>query len=127
MPSETDPREKKSSVEANGAPAGGPNLSKRGMPPARKRRIFLAVGIIAAIAAVLGVRSWRHAAAFESTDDAYVDADIISISAMVPGQVQKVFVADNQPVKAGDPLVVLEDSTYRAKVAEARARVSSAE
>ncbi|MFO0998332.1 MAG: HlyD family secretion protein [Alphaproteobacteria bacterium] len=59
----------------------------------------------------------------ETTDNAYVQADISVVSPQVQGYVREVAVTDNQRVKAGDVLVVIDDREFRAKVAEARAAV----
>ena len=47
------------------------------------------------------------------TDDAYVGGDIATISPKVSGYVAKVDAVANQAVKAGDPLVTLDDGDYR--------------
>ena len=48
--------------------------------------------------------NWTH----ESTDDAFIDGHIVSIAPKVAGQVQEVFVTDNQPVNSGDPLIEID-------------------
>ena len=56
---------------------------------------------------------WLHARQFETTDDAQVDAHLNPISARIDGTITKVYVEDNQIVKAGDPLVDLDPRDYR--------------
>jgi len=58
----------------------------------------------------------------ESTDDAYIRADWITISPKVPGYIAEVLVADNQSVAAGDPLVRIHDRDYQARLQQAQAR-----
>ncbi|MBO8044553.1 biotin/lipoyl-binding protein, partial [Pseudomonas aeruginosa] len=58
----------------------------------------------------------------EETDDAYVRADWLTISAKVSGYVAEVLVQDNQAVAAGDPLVRIHDRDYQARLLQARAR-----
>ena len=65
---------------------------------------------------------WRF---LQSTDDAYVLADIASISAKVQGYVRTLPVENNQPVKAGDVLAVLDDADYLARVDQAAAAVEA--
>jgi membrane fusion protein (multidrug efflux system) len=65
---------------------------------------------------------WRF---IESTDDAYIQADISLISAKVVGYVRDLRVTDNQAVQAGDILVILDDQDYRAHVDQATATVES--
>ena len=56
-----------------------------------------------------------------TTDNAYIRADIATISPKVQGYVEKVHVTDNQAVKAGDLLVTLEVADYATRVSEAAA------
>ena len=90
---------------------------------AGRKRVVL--GGIAAMAllgsAWAGWNWWTEWRFLESTDDAYVLADIASISAKVPGYIRALPVDNNQPVKAGDVLAVLDDSDYRARVDQAAA------
>ena len=64
---------------------------------------------------------WRVARFIESTDDAYVQADISAVSPKVEGYVREVRVTDNQEVKAGDVLVVIDDRDFAARLDQARA------
>jgi len=65
----------------------------------------------------------------ESTDDAYVNGRVVPISAEVKGKVIKVFVEDNQLVKAGDPLLEIDpvDYTHYAKQKEESHSTSKSE
>lgn len=67
----------------------------------------------------VGDRNWQ------STDDAYVQADITPLSTKVAGLVATVAVSDYQPVHAGDLLVQLRDDDFRAQVQQAEASVRS--
>ncbi len=81
----------------------------------------------AAIAAVIGLvivfdnhwGEWVSAAAIQSTDDAYVEADVSTLSARVSGNVLRVLVNDFQPVKAGQLLVEIDPADYQAAVSAA--------
>lgn len=64
--------------------------------------------------------------AIQSTDDAYIRADSVLISARLPGQITKVFVEDNQAVKTGQLLAELDDRDYLAAQASAAAAVLAA-
>ncbi|TCW86903.1 hemolysin D [Burkholderia sp. SRS-46] len=91
------------------------------------KRHWMAAGATLTIVAlaVAGARWWTVGRYIEHTDDAYVRADIVTVSARVPGAVASVAVADNQPVRRGEPLATLDDRDYRAKVDEAQAAVAS--
>lgn len=62
----------------------------------------------------------------ETTDDAFVTSRVHQISTRVQGQVLSVNVNDNQKVKAGDVLVVLDPREFEANVKSAQAKYSKA-
>ena len=62
-----------------------------------------------------------------STDDAYVQADTTVIAPKVSGYLREVLVADNQPVKAGQPLARIDDRDYAVAVEQAKADVTAAQ
>ena len=70
--------------------------------------------------------SWEGGRVEQVTDDAYVRGDLTPLSTKVAGIVRSVDVSDFQQVRKGDLLVQLEDSDYRAQVAQARAAVEAA-
>ena len=65
---------------------------------------------------------WRpeSAAGEQSTTDAYVQADLTRVSPQIAGRVGKVLVEENQAVRAGEPLVEIDDRDARIQVEEAR-------
>ncbi|MDO6412943.1 HlyD family secretion protein [Sphingomonas sp. BIUV-7] len=54
----------------------------------------------------------------EETNDAYVRGDSVTVSSKVSGYVDQLFVADNQDVRAGAPLLRLDARDYRAQAAQ---------
>jgi hypothetical protein len=62
-------------------------------------RMFLIIGIVVLL--VAGFFLWRYFNSYESTDDAQVDGHLNPVSARVSGHVEKLLVADNQYVQAG--------------------------
>ena len=72
----------------------------------------------------LGV--WWHSTYSEDTDDAQVNGHLIQVSARINGQVAKVYVEENQVVKAGDPIAELDPSDYQVAVENAEAALASA-
>ncbi|MCG2841577.1 HlyD family secretion protein [Sandaracinobacter sp. RS1-74] len=93
------------------------------MEQARNRVFPILLGIVALLAVSFGLWWWLEGRHWESTDNAYVEADMAVIAAKVPGYVATVDVKDNQPVKASDPLVHIVDADYRAAFAKAEADV----
>jgi membrane fusion protein, multidrug efflux system len=77
--------------------------------------------VLIAIAGYLYFTAGRSA----STDDAYVQADKIVISSDVSGRVIAVEVKDNQPVKAGQVLIRLDDGSYKIALAKAQANLAA--
>src|SRR5262249_32769515 len=63
---------------------------------------------------------------FESTDDAYTQADNTTISPQVSGYIAELLVTDNQQVKQGDMLLRIDDRSFKAAVDQATADVASA-
>ncbi len=74
--------------------------------------------VVMLVAVVLYINSCRY----ESTDDAFVDGRIIRISPKVSGTIQKLNIEDNQFVKKGDLLLVIDDKDYQVKFNQAKAK-----
>lgn len=91
-----------------------------------RKRLMLALCAVVALG-VAGYGTWWFLTGryHQSTDNAYVEAEIVHIAPKVEGYVAKVAVQDNQAVKQGDLLLKLDDSDYRAKLAEAEALLAS--
>ena len=62
-----------------------------------------------------------EACKYQSTDDAYVETTTVSVSPKVSGQIVKVLVKDNQQVKAGDIVAVIDKTDYDVKLQQAKA------
>jgi membrane fusion protein (multidrug efflux system) len=76
-------------------------------------------------AAVWGVRWWTVGRFFESTDDAYLQADSMTVAPKVSGYVTEVYVNENQAVTAGEPLVRLDNRVYQAVLGQATATIAA--
>lgn len=70
--------------------------------------------------------AWVGGGATQTTDDAYLHADLTPLSTKISGVVAKVNVSDYEHVKAGDLLVQVKDDDYRAQAAQADAGVAAA-
>jgi membrane fusion protein, multidrug efflux system len=102
-----------------------PAEDQKVVAPKKNRARVIALGVLAL--GVAGVLGWYvlHAG-LESTDDAQVDADVVSVPSLSANVVTKVLFAENQAVKAGDVLVELDDAQARARLLEAEAQVATA-
>ncbi|HTB12017.1 MAG TPA: HlyD family secretion protein [Bryobacteraceae bacterium] len=87
-------------------------------------RILIIIVVLVLISG--GYMFWLHLSKFESTDDAQVDGQIYAISSRVNGHVIDVKVDDEQEVKAGDVLVVLDPKDFEVAVSKARADLADA-
>lgn len=88
----------------------------------------LAIGGLVALAAAGAALAYTHAegaSAAQTTDDAYVQADFSTVAPRVAGTVARVLVQDNQAVKAGQLLAVLDDRDYRVALAAALADLAA--
>jgi len=86
-----------------------------------------AVAILLILAAVGGLMWWLNARQYESTDDAFIDARMASVSSQVNGAIVDVPVTDNQLVDAGAVLARIDDRDYRVAVNQAKAQVDQAQ
>ena len=71
--------------------------------------------------------AWVGSATIQTTNDAYVRAELTRLSSRVAGEVLTVAVNDFQRVKAGDLLVQIDPADYQAQVAQAEAGVAAAQ
>jgi membrane fusion protein (multidrug efflux system) len=87
------------------------------------RKTLIIGGACVAVVLIGVLLYWLHARNFESTDDAYTTTHVHEISARVAGTVEQVNVDDNQLVKAGQTLVVLDQRDFKVAVEQAQAQV----
>ncbi len=107
--------------------AAVPPAPARRASPLRRRLIEAAAGLaLLAAASYAGYEYWTDWRFEESTDDAYVQADIVPIAPQVSGYLTTVNVTDNQPVRKDDVLAVIDPRDYQAAVAQAEADVAEA-
>ncbi|HEX8288400.1 MAG TPA: HlyD family secretion protein [Pyrinomonadaceae bacterium] len=95
--------------------------------PRRKKTPFYVVGAILLVAAIAGSVYWVYARQYESTDDAFIDGDIVQISPKISAYVAKVLVKENQAVKKGDLLVELNTEELEARREQANAELRAAQ
>jgi multidrug resistance efflux pump len=86
--------------------------------------ITIALVIAAALAAIW---MWNHYERSPWTRDGRVRADVVRVTPDISGLVTQVAVHDNQPVKAGDLLFVIDTPRYAQALEQAKARIASAQ
>ncbi|HUB96911.1 MAG TPA: HlyD family secretion protein [Stellaceae bacterium] len=100
--------------------AAGARVSRR--PTLR----YTLMAVVPAAIVLVGGYWYLTAGRYAETDDAYAQADTVAISSDVGGRVTAIDVHDNEPVKAGQPLIGLDDSNYRIALERAEAQLASA-
>ena len=98
--------------------------------PARPRsRIKTSIAFVV-VALLVGAASAayfiRFVAPFESTDNAFIEGNVIPMASQVPGRVAELLVKDNQGVKQGDVLLKIDPRDYEASLSQARADLAAA-
>lgn len=120
---QTKPSMPESPVPAQPLP---PRSRLGGLQPSRRLLRWIAVGATVLLLAA-GLAYYLHMISFESTDDAFIDGRIVPISPRVSGHVARVYIDDNQKVKAGDLLMEIDPKDYQARLDAARAALHAAE
>ncbi|MFT3766856.1 MAG: HlyD family secretion protein [Minicystis sp.] len=95
-------------------------------PAAKPKRAPVVMGIIGAVAALSGGAYYVTHRGLESTDDAQIDAEMVSVPSRAAGVVTKVAFAENQTVKAGELLAELDPEPAKARLAQAEANLEAA-
>ncbi|WP_279356344.1 HlyD family secretion protein [Methylobacterium indicum] len=104
-------------------PAPSPTPSKR-----RRGRLVLGLALLAALGGggSYGWHWWTVGRFLETTEDAYLQADKVTVAPRIAGTVAAVLVGDNQAVKAGAILARLDDREYRVALKQSEAEVEKA-
>lgn len=102
---------------ANG-PANGTDFQEK-TPAKRKQGFIITLAVLVLAAGAFGITKYIHSLHHEETDDAQMDADVSPVIPRVSGYVKEVRVRDNQFVKKGDTLVMLDDRDLAIKIQQA--------
>ena len=107
-------------TEAQNDPAAKGKKGKK-----KKKRMVILGGASVVILAIILI-TWASSLGHETTDNAQIDAIITPVRSIVSGFVTDIKFTDNQQVKKGDTLVVIDRNDYIAKLAQAEASLESA-
>lgn len=114
--------------EAQGQKVEGEAPDK--VPPLKRPgvRRGLLIGAVAVVAAggLWLVNYQLYGKFMQDTNDAYIQADAVTISPRISGYVEQVLVSDNQDVKAGQPLVRIDARDYDAQAQQYQAQIDVA-
>ncbi|KAF1036221.1 MAG: Multidrug export protein EmrA [Burkholderia lata] len=108
-------------VNHDPSPSGGGEVASE--PATRRRGLLLALLGVAVVASSIayGVYYLTYARYHESTDDAYVSGNLVQLTPQVAGTVVAVNADDTQIVKAGDPVVALDNADATVALGNAEA------
>jgi len=100
---------------AAAAPAGNPK---------RKKALTLLASVVAIAGLGWGAYEWLVASHYESTDNAYVQGNVIQITPQIGGTVMAILADDTDFVKAGQPLVRLDPADAKVALDQAEANLA---
>jgi len=97
------------------------------MEKKKNRALPFILGGVLLLGGIFGFTKIRYLMTHEDTENSYLEADILTISPKVQGYIDRVLVQENQYVKAGDTLFILDDRDFKLKVEQAEAALQNAE
>ncbi|GAB2830978.1 HlyD family secretion protein [Ferruginibacter profundus] len=104
-----------------------PQVATAPEAPKKKSKVFIIVLALLVIAGGwFGFSKYNHGKHHEETDDAQLEANISPVIPRIAGYVKEVRVKDNQMVKKGDTLLILDDRDMALKVQQAEAALATA-
>lgn len=92
----------------------------------KRRRQILAAAAALVVALAAGVYYFWCVLPYESTDNAFIEGNVIPMASQVPGRVAELLVKDNQQVMAGDVLLKIDPRDYETSLTHARADLAAA-
>ena len=95
--------------------------------PRRRLVPLIAGGVAAGALAVGGGLWWVDRQSYETTDNAFVQADTVTVAPLVDGYVAEVLVNDNETVRPGQVLVRIDPASIKARLAQAEANAQALE
>jgi membrane fusion protein (multidrug efflux system) len=96
-------------------------------PKKKNYRFIIVLAILVIGGGTFGISKYIHAQHHEETDNAQVEANVSPVIPRVTGYVKEVRVKDNQRVKKGDTLIILDDRDLQIKVEQAEAALAAAQ
>jgi membrane fusion protein, multidrug efflux system len=83
--------------------------------------------VLVVLGGVYGTFKYMHGQAHEETDDAQIEKNMNPIIPRVTGYITKVYIKDNDVVKKGDTLFVIDNKDYVVRVEDAKAALAGAQ
>ena len=108
---------------APAAPAAAPASTAN---PKRRRALTAIAAVVVVAGAGWGIYEYLVASHYESTDNAYVQGNVIQITPQIGGTVMAILADDTDFVKAGQPLVKLDPADASVALEQAEANLAQA-
>lgn len=120
--------EEKRQEQGDDTSKGKDNGKAQGETPKRPgKKPLIILGVVVIIMVIGALIWWLMTRNLETTDDAFIEGDAVTVAPKVAGYVTELRVKDNQRVKKGDLLVVIDPRDATAQRDQARAQLSLAQ
>jgi membrane fusion protein (multidrug efflux system) len=107
------------------APVGTPSAAPAQLMQRRRQRSLAALaGALGLVALGVGLWWWLYAGRYQSTDDAYVAGDLVSVMSQVSGTVVAIGADETDRVRAGQELVKLDATDARIALEDAEQQLA---
>src|SRR5580704_2849397 len=107
-------------------PSAGPPDAAPRAAGGRRRNLKILTSVVAIGAVGYAVYWYAYARHFESTDDCYVNGDVVQITTEIPGTVIQLHADDTQSVARGQALLELDPADAEVSVSNAEANLARA-
>lgn len=91
------------------------------------KKFVIIISVLLIVGITYGVVKFIHSLSHEETDDAQIEANMNSIIPHVGGYIEKLYVTDNQNVKKGDTILVIDQRDYKVQLEQAQAQLAAAQ
>ncbi|WP_312079042.1 HlyD family secretion protein [Chryseobacterium sp.] len=103
------------------------NTTQNTEPKKKKSLVFpIILAVVVVVGGIYGYRTYSYGQTHEETDDAQITSNVAPVISKISGYVTEVKVKDNQFVKKGDTLVVLDNRDQKMALAQAEAALVTA-
>ena len=97
------------------------------LAPKKNRKFIIVLVLLVVGGTWFGLTKYVHGMHHEETDDAQIEANISPVIPRISGYVTSVRVSDNQHVRKGDTLLVMDERELRIKLNQAEAALSTSQ
>ena len=111
-------------AESNQTPTPNSQPRNTADPAAARTKVLSILGIVVLIGLAYGGYTWWSNRHEESTDNAYVQGNVVQITPQIGGTVTAIYADDTDFVKAGQPLVQLDPADAKVALEQAQANLA---